>query len=52
MPILRSLKKMLNKSGHLRMNFDIPGMKATIGIFELDEIHCSKLDLRVEKIQM
>jgi hypothetical protein len=29
-------KKMLDKSGHLRINFDTPRMKATNGIFELD----------------
>jgi hypothetical protein len=28
---------MLNKSGHLRMNVDIPGIKSKTGIFELDE---------------
>ena len=52
-PYLALTKKMLDKSGHLRINFDIPRMKATNGIFELDaKIHCANLDLMVGKIQM
>jgi hypothetical protein len=45
-------EKMLDKSWKLSIKFDIPRMKATNGIFELDANHCANLDLMVGKIQM